>query len=425
MAREYALGRFAFGRQIASFQAIKHKLADMYVGIELARSNAYYGAWALSKDAPELPRRRGGGAGGRERGLLPGGQGEHPGARRHGLHLGVRLPPPLPARQAHRPHAGQRPPLEGSARHPARSRRAPRRRIVDFDDTREEAAFRAEVRQWLGAHAEPKRGAFETWQSRYPGREGWDGLERAKAFQRSKAEAGFAALHWPAEWGGRALPPIYQVIYAQEESRFLVPRGYFEIGLGMCMPTLFAYATEEQKRRYAPAALRGDEVWCQLFSEPGAGSDLAGLRTRAAAGRRRLGDQRPEDLDLGRALGRLGHPGRAQRSQDGQAQGPHLLLPVHEVAGHRDAPDQADLGRVALQRGLLHRRAHPRHPAPGRGRRGLGRGHHHAHERAPHLRRPARPRLRGDLRPGPRHRSSRTAPPSPTRRCASAWPTST
>jgi len=152
---------------------------------------------------------------------------------------------------------------------------------VDFDDTREEAAFRAEVRQWLGAHAEPKRGAFETWQSRYPGREGWDGLERAQAFQRSKAEAGFAALHWPAEWGGRALPPIYQVIYSQEESRFLVPRGYFEIGLGMCMPTLFAYATDEQKKRYAPAALRGDEVWCQLFSEPGAGSDLAGLRTRA------------------------------------------------------------------------------------------------------------------------------------------------
>jgi alkylation response protein AidB-like acyl-CoA dehydrogenase len=152
---------------------------------------------------------------------------------------------------------------------------------VDFDDTREEAAFRAEARQWLGAHAEPKRGAFETWQSRYPGREGWDGLERAKAFQSKKAAAGFAALHWPTEWGGRALPPIYQVIYAQEESKFLVPRGYFEIGLGMCMPTLFAYATEAQKRRYAPAALRGDEVWCQLFSEPGAGSDLAGLRTRA------------------------------------------------------------------------------------------------------------------------------------------------
>jgi alkylation response protein AidB-like acyl-CoA dehydrogenase len=111
---------------------------------------------------------------------------------------------------------------------------------VDFDDTREEAAFRGEVRGWLGAHAEPKRGAFETWQSRYPGREGWDGLERAQAFQRKKAEAGFAALHWPAEWGGRALPPVYQVVYNQEESKFLVPRGYFEIGLGMCIPTLFA-----------------------------------------------------------------------------------------------------------------------------------------------------------------------------------------
>ena len=121
------------------------------------------------------------------------------------------------------------------------------------------------------------------------------------------------------------------------------------------------------------------------------------------ARRRRLGDQRPEDLDLGRALGRLGDPGRAQRPQDGQAQGPHLLLPLHEVAGHRDPADQADLGRVALQRGLLHRRAHPRHPAPRRGRRGLGRGHHHADERAPHLGRPARARLRGDLRPRPRH----------------------
>jgi alkylation response protein AidB-like acyl-CoA dehydrogenase len=153
---------------------------------------------------------------------------------------------------------------------------------MDFDDTREEAAFRAEARAWLHANAEEKKSGFETWQSRYPGRDGWDGLERAKTFQKKKAEAGFAGLHWPAEWGGRALPGIYQVIYAQEESRYLVPRGYFEIGLGMCMPTLFAYATEEQKRRYAPPALRGDEVWCQLFSEPAAGSDLAGLRTRAA-----------------------------------------------------------------------------------------------------------------------------------------------
>jgi alkylation response protein AidB-like acyl-CoA dehydrogenase len=149
---------------------------------------------------------------------------------------------------------------------------------MDFSDTPDEAAFRHEARAFLETHAEPRRGAFETWQSRYPDR---DGLERAKDFQRKRAEAGLAGLHWPRAYGGREAPPIYQVILSQEEARYLVPRGYFEIGLGMCMPTLFAYATEEQRRRYAPAALRGDEVWCQLFSEPGAGSDLAGLRTRA------------------------------------------------------------------------------------------------------------------------------------------------
>ena len=159
-------------------------------------------------------------------------------------------------------------------------------------------------------------------------------LGRPRARQGLPAQQGRGraspALHWPEEWGGRALPPIYQVIYSQEESRYLVPRGYFEIGLGMCMPTLFAYATEEQKRRYAPAALRGDEVWCQLFSEPGAGSDLAGLRTRAV----RDGDDwvinGQKIWTSGAHWADMGHPGRAQRSQGGQAQGPHVLLPVHE-----------------------------------------------------------------------------------------------
>jgi alkylation response protein AidB-like acyl-CoA dehydrogenase len=149
---------------------------------------------------------------------------------------------------------------------------------MDFSDTPDEAAFRAEARAFLEASAEPKRGAFETWESRHGEAEG---LRRAKEFQRRKAEAGLAAITWPKEYGGRGGTAIQQVIYAQEESRFLVPRGYFEIGLGMCMPTLFAYATEEQKRRYVPKALTAEEIWCQLFSEPAAGSDLAGLTTRA------------------------------------------------------------------------------------------------------------------------------------------------
>ena len=74
-----------------------------------------------------------------------------------------------------------------------------------------------------------------------------EGLQHAKDFQRKKAEAGLRRAHWPKDWGGRGLSPIYQVIYSQEETRYLVPRGYFEIGLGMCMPTLFTYGTEEEQ----------------------------------------------------------------------------------------------------------------------------------------------------------------------------------
>ena len=150
---------------------------------------------------------------------------------------------------------------------------------MDFSDTRDEAAFRTDARAWLAKNAEPKRGAFETWDAHY--RDEKDALARAKDYQKRKADAGFAGITWPKEYGGRGGTPIEQVIWSQEEGEYIAPRGYFEIGLGMIMPTLFAYATEEQKRRYPPTALRGEEIWCQLFSEPAAGSDLAGLRTRA------------------------------------------------------------------------------------------------------------------------------------------------
>ena len=138
-------------------------------------------------------------------------------------------------------------------------------------------AFRAEARGWLEANAERRQG-FETWTGRYGET---DGLKRAKDFQARKAAAGFAAITWPVEYGGRGLAPISQVIWSQEEARFFVPRGFFEIGLGMCIPTLMAYGTEADKKRYVPKALAGEEIWCQLFSEPAAGSDLAGLRTRS------------------------------------------------------------------------------------------------------------------------------------------------
>jgi hypothetical protein len=148
---------------------------------------------------------------------------------------------------------------------------------VDFNDTPEQAEYRAEVRAWLRANARPLVGR-PTVSRRLDAQEG---LALAKEWQAKKADAGYACRHFPEAYGGKGRPILETVIYEQEEEHFDVPSGFFEIGLGMCAPVLMQYATEEQKRRYVPPMVRGEEVWCQLFSEPGAGSDLAGLRMRA------------------------------------------------------------------------------------------------------------------------------------------------
>jgi len=149
---------------------------------------------------------------------------------------------------------------------------------MDFNDTPEEAAFRARARAFLSANAEPKAGTRPVLRLG-----GMDAamVAKCKDWQARKADAGFAGITWPKRWGGQELSPILQVIYAQEEENYAVPRGLFEIGLGMCIPTMMAYATPAQLERYVTPALRGQEVWCQLFSEPAGGSDLAALRTRA------------------------------------------------------------------------------------------------------------------------------------------------
>jgi len=148
---------------------------------------------------------------------------------------------------------------------------------MDFEDTKEEAAFRAEARAFLDANAEPKKPG-ETF--RTP--DSVEGLVQvAKTWQAKKAAAGFAGITQPKEYGGRGGTTMEQVIYNQEEANYLTPTGVYEIGLGMCIPTMLAYATEEQKQRYAPPAFRGEEIWCQLFSEPQAGSDLANLRLKS------------------------------------------------------------------------------------------------------------------------------------------------
>ena len=149
---------------------------------------------------------------------------------------------------------------------------------MDFNDTPEEAAFRADARAFLKANAQPKGIGRPTL--RLGGMVGEEVI-RCKAWQAKKAEAGFAGITWPKQFGGRELSSIFQVIYNQEEEDHTVPRGLFEIGLGMCIPTMMAYAKPEQLERHVKPAVTGEEVWCQLFSEPAGGSDLAALRTRA------------------------------------------------------------------------------------------------------------------------------------------------
>jgi alkylation response protein AidB-like acyl-CoA dehydrogenase len=150
---------------------------------------------------------------------------------------------------------------------------------MDFDDTVEEAAFRAKARAFLDANSERREaGVAAIYRA---GTENAEFRAKAKAWQAKKADAGYAAITWPKEWSGQGGSAIQQVIYDQEEAKYAIPRGIFEIGLGMCIPTLCTWGTQAHRDRYVRKALRGEEIWFQLFSEPAAGSDLAGLRTRA------------------------------------------------------------------------------------------------------------------------------------------------
>ena len=149
---------------------------------------------------------------------------------------------------------------------------------MDFEDTPEEAAFRANARVFLDKNAKKRDGAGMIYRA---GAEDPSFRNEAKAWQAKKADAGYAGITWAKEWGGQGGSAIQQVIYDQEEAKYTVPRGIFEIGLGMCIPTLCAWGTQAHRDRHVTKALRGEEVWCQLFSEPAGGSDLAALRTRA------------------------------------------------------------------------------------------------------------------------------------------------
>jgi alkylation response protein AidB-like acyl-CoA dehydrogenase len=148
---------------------------------------------------------------------------------------------------------------------------------VDLDDTQEQAAYRAQARAWLDAH-----------KSQAPVLDGAGALQdeseiiaARRAWQGKLAEGALAGVTWPKDFGGQGLGPIEQVICNQEIAKAKVPGILDAIGVGMLGPTIIAHGTDEQKSRYLGPMLHGDEVWCQLFSEPAAGSDLAAVQARA------------------------------------------------------------------------------------------------------------------------------------------------
>lgn len=133
---------------------------------------------------------------------------------------------------------------------------------MDLTETEPERALRRELRDWLAEHA-AERG---------------DG---GRAWQRRLAAGGWGAPAWPVQHGGRGLGPVEANIAAEEMARARAGRGIAAIGVGWAGPAIIAHGSEAQKKRFLPPLLNGDEIWCQLFSEPNAGSDLAGLQTRA------------------------------------------------------------------------------------------------------------------------------------------------
>lgn len=296
MAAAYARERKAFGRTIGSYQGIKHKLADIYTANQMARAHCYYGAWALAADAanatdpaPELALAAASARvaatqayslAAQENIQVHGGMGytweldchlHYRRARQLAVTLGnvhawregvaAELEAQLDALPI---AAAQRPPAVAGG--------------MDFDDSPAEAVFRAECCAWLDAHATPKVrpddffGAELSPEAR---------MQAARDWQACKAAAGFGAITWPPQLGGRGGTPIQELIWRQEEGRYNLPTGFFNISLGMVMPSVLAHGSDAVRAAHIAPALAGQHLWCQLLSEPGAGSDLGMVRTRA------------------------------------------------------------------------------------------------------------------------------------------------
>jgi alkylation response protein AidB-like acyl-CoA dehydrogenase len=136
---------------------------------------------------------------------------------------------------------------------------------VDLNYSAEDERFRLRVRQWIAEHPPGPLGS----------------VAQKKAWQRTLYDAGYVGMGWPKEYGGQDARPMEQAIVAEEMARGDVPGAVNSLALGLIGPTLIVHGTDEQKQRYVKRMLTAEDIWCQLYSEPDSGSDLASLKTRA------------------------------------------------------------------------------------------------------------------------------------------------
>lgn len=285
LAIEHAQQRIAFGQPIAKFQAIKHKLVEIYSAIEIARGCALTALEALDASDPvddvaSTAERREAAAAAR----LGATQAYELAARDCINVFGA-----LGVTREAQPHRHYR-----RARALALELGAPalwRERLVDnflgglnlsqrpdpshSEDTPELAAYRATARAWLAEHAPRHSGSARNGQSFEAD------LALGRAWQALKFEHGYAGITVAQAYGGAGGTELQKLAFAEEEMRYDLPLVYFSVSLSNPLPIFLKYAPEAMRAERSRAALRGDEIWCQMFSEPGAGSDLAALRTRA------------------------------------------------------------------------------------------------------------------------------------------------
>jgi len=151
---------------------------------------------------------------------------------------------------------------------------------MDFNDTKQEAEFRQQARQWLEENIAEFKKEY-TFESILSAAYDTEAAELAKAWQKRKFEGGWGCLTWPKAFGGREASIMEATIFAQEEAKVMPLAIIHIITMGLAVPTIMTHGTEEQCKKFLPTIANGERLWCQLFSEPAAGSDLAGIKSKA------------------------------------------------------------------------------------------------------------------------------------------------